>query len=108
MATPSEDQVVLKVSGNMTIGVIGPFHQELSEAISTHSRVAIDVDDDGEFDLTLIQLIESARRTAADAGRQVALASPASGALRAMLERGGFVPASASQSRQFWLHEDLK
>ena len=107
MDITNEDRVPLRVWGNLTIATIGQFHQELTTAVSSLSRVEIEVDDDAEFDLTLIQLIESARRTASTTECELVLTSPASGALLAMLERGGFVPKGAIESRNFWLHEDM-
>ena len=91
----------------MTIATIGQFHQELAAEFASLGRVEIEVDDEAEFDLTLIQLIESARRTASQNNSSLTLTSPASGALLAMLERGGFVPQGAVESRKFWLHEDM-
>lgn len=60
-----------------------------------------DVAEDAVIDLTFIQLLESARRTARETGVAFGLAAPATGALRETLERGGFLVAADDQD--FWL-----
>jgi hypothetical protein len=63
----------------------------------------LDFDDAAEVDLTLVQLIESARISVAREGKTLRLSAPASGALLAALERGGFVGEPTDPRTQFWL-----
>jgi hypothetical protein len=60
-----------------------------------------------EADCAGVQLIESTRRYAQISGKQLRLASPASGALKRVLEGGGFLAAAGPEDRQFWLHEGV-
>lgn len=60
-----------------------------------------DVADDAAVDLTFIQLVEAARRTAREAGLAFSLARPAAGQLREILERGGFL--ATQDDEEFWL-----
>lgn len=61
------------------------------------------VADDAAVDLTFVQLMESARRTARDGGRSFSLAAPATGPLLETLERGGFLAGDDTARREFWL-----
>lgn len=65
--------------------------------------VVVDIDDTNEIDLTFVQLIESARRKAAEAGRDFTLRKPASGAVLEVLRRGGFLDDETSERAKFWL-----
>jgi hypothetical protein len=83
-------------------------YERLAQAFQDESEIVLNLDGLEKFDLTLVQLVESARTTASRLNKSFSLAAPVNDELRAMLERGGFVPASASQSRQFWLHEEFQ
>jgi len=63
----------------------------------------LDVDAVAETDLTFIQLIESARRKASEAGCTFKLRHPAAGAIREVLQRGGFLDDGNSDRAGFWL-----
>jgi hypothetical protein len=63
--------------------------------------VRAQVAENAVIDLTFVQLIESARRTARETGAAFALATPAAGQLRETLERGGFLASADDQ--EFWL-----
>jgi|WetSurMetagenome_2_1015567.scaffolds.fasta_scaffold452803_2 hypothetical protein len=94
----------LSFSGEMTIRTIEIAYRSLSDKLQSGDGIIIDVTDVGDADLTFIQLIESARRTAAAQTKTLALAAPASGGLRSLLERGGFLPKSNGEAAAFWLH----
>jgi hypothetical protein len=77
-------------------------HQRLAAAFGDASGpLTADVADDAAVDLTFVQLVESARRTAREAGLNFSLLRPAAGQLRATLERGGFLATPDDQ--EFWL-----
>ena len=71
------------------------------DALAKGRAVKAEISPDATVDLTFVQLIESARRTASEAGRAFGLAKPAAGQLRETLERGGFL--AAPERREFWL-----
>jgi len=56
-----------------------------------------------EADLTLIQLILSARRSAADRNLSLLLTESAPEPVLRMLERGGFIGPAPDTRRDFWL-----
>ena len=88
-------------SGDLTVRTIDAAYQKLSLAIRDDFKVRLSVAEDATVDLTFIQLIEAGRRAAREAGRELALAAPASGSLLETLRRGGFL--EAADHREFWL-----
>lgn len=98
----------IDIAGDQSIGFIGSLCSDLTASIVRGGSVELNIDENIEFDLTLIQLIESARQTAAELDCDFALASPAPRPVRAMLERGGFMPMGDVETRSFWLHEENK
>jgi hypothetical protein len=87
--------------GDQTIRTVSEAHRRLAEAIAASGAVEASVEAETSVDLSFVQLIEAARRTAREAGASFRLAGPAAGALRKTLERGGFL--AASPDREFWL-----
>jgi ABC-type transporter Mla MlaB component len=92
-------------SGEMTVRTINDAYRRLCEELQNNNAIVIDAGEVSDVDLSFVQLLESARRTAAHEGKHCALASPASGGLRTMLERGGFFNQPGSETRGFWLQE---
>lgn len=90
----------------MTIAGIGAAHAELAAALREPGRgpVVVDIGGVTEADLTFIQLLEAARRSAAEADRDLTLAQPAGPAVQEILQRGGFLDADPSRAT-FWLQE---
>lgn len=81
----------------------------LLEALRGHSRVEIGFEGVTAADLSTVQLILSARKTAASAGKSVVLAQPASGWLLDTLQRAGLVNPEGSQpasGQAFWLKQE--
>lgn len=91
----------VELSGDLTIRAISVIHDQFVEALGAHASVIAEVAPDAAVDLTFIQLMESARRSAGEAGVDFGLAAPAAGALLETLQRGGFL--ADATSRQFWL-----
>jgi anti-anti-sigma regulatory factor len=98
------EQVSVLLTGEMTIAGIGAAHAELAAALRGPGRGPVIVDIDGvtEADLTFIQLLEAARRSAAEADRDLTLAQPAGPAVQEILQRGGFLDADPARAT-FWL-----
>lgn len=97
---------LLKISGPLTVRRVEQLGGELRAALSQSSILTLDVYDAPEADLSFVQLVESARKTASRAGGQVKLARPAEGALLAVLERGGFLNTTAPERSAFWTQTD--
>jgi hypothetical protein len=93
----------VELSGELTIRSIGDVRIRMIDALKDHAAVTTKVADDAAVDLTFVQLMESARRTARDAGKAFSLAAPAAGALLETLERGGFLAGDDTARREFWL-----
>ena len=75
------------------------------DALQGHAQVAANIADDAVVDLTFVQLMESARRSAREGGKDLSLAAPASGLLLETLQRGGFLAGDDAARRAFWLME---
>jgi hypothetical protein len=96
-----DEPVSIEFVGELNIRSIVEAHGRLTKLMAASSAVVADVAPDASVDLTFIQLLESARRTAREASGSFRLARPADGALLETLERGGFLAAPAD--RDFWL-----
>jgi MFS superfamily sulfate permease-like transporter len=82
------------------IQTIGQIHNDLKQAFERGGNIRLKLDAVTDADLTFVQLVESARRSAASEGKSFAV-TPAPDSLRELLERGGFV--SSPEDRSFWL-----
>jgi len=101
-------RVVLE--GAQTIGGAEDARARLLAALAGHSRVEVDCSAATEIDLSVVQLILAARKSALAAGKRLVLAQPAAGVLRGVLERGGFLPSDggsrATDEETFWSKGD--
>jgi ABC-type transporter Mla MlaB component len=94
------------LEGALTTRSIDAVRNRLAAALSEHAAIELDCSAAVEVDLSLIQLLIAARRSAVEAGKQLTLAQPADGALRAALMQGGFLPAvgpAGDPEAAFWL-----
>jgi ABC-type transporter Mla MlaB component len=94
---------VLNLSGAMHLRAITDPHAALVQALGAGSDVILDLSEVEEADLTFIQLILSATRTASERGLSLTLSAPAPEPVMQLLERGGFVGAAPDPRRDFWL-----
>jgi len=86
----------LALGGDLTIRTIGKAHKKLAFAITQASRICVDLTGAKETDLTLVQLLLSARRTAQRDGKHLHLSQPLPDTLLSEIVRGGF------ESDGFW------
>jgi len=96
----------LKFSGPLTVRVAKPIRTRLIEALRQFPSVTIDCSDATEVDLSFIQLVLAARKSASAAAKTLSLAQPADGALREALQQAGLVaPADREPvaDQTFWL-----
>jgi len=107
MRDGQQKSVTVCLSGDLTVRTIAAVHQNLISEIDNGKAIRIDLSEADEIDLTLIQLIESARRTAGGARISLELAAPASGELLDVLNRGGFLETT-TDARIFWLCQQGK
>jgi hypothetical protein len=97
----------IMLSGVRTVRTAEQSHSVLLEALRSASPISLDCSEITETDVSFVQLLLSARKTAAEYGRDLALANPAGGVLLGVLERGGFLTAdSPAEELRFWLKSE--
>jgi hypothetical protein len=82
-------------------------YADLLALFDESDAIEIDLDAATECDLSLIQLIESARNHAAAAGKDIALLNPANDATVSVLGRAGFLDGFSAEDAKFWLHKEM-
>lgn len=93
----------LDLAGELTVRGVAEVHGRLVEAVRGHQSITAQIAPDAAVDLTFVQLMEAARRAAAQAGGELTLSAAAEGQLLETLQRGGFL--ADPERRQFWLLE---
>ncbi len=86
--------------GEQTVRTIADAHSALAAFYANALTLVIDAAKVTDADLTLVQLIESLRRTAARDGETIRMSAPLPDALRDVLVRGGFL--SSPDNALFW------
>lgn len=76
MATAVQDPFLLRCEGSLTLASVATTRQQLLRAIERNQNVFIDTTDAGEIDITFVQLLVSARKSATALGKQVYLSAP--------------------------------
>ena len=71
-----------------------------------HDGFDLELTPDSAADLSAVQLILASRKLGAEHQKPFALAKPAAGPLRDVLEQGGFLSKDAPDARKFWLHDE--
>ena len=97
----NQNQEVLPLPGEATIRTIGEIKNRIEGFISQNETLALDLSGIQECDLTLVQAIEAARRGAEKQKKSLSLSGPATGPVRELLERGGFL--TRPEAADFWL-----
>lgn len=89
----------------LTIRNITANRDALLEGLRAGGGVSVRIPDDAGVDLCGLQLIQAARRQAAEAGVELVLAQPANDALQGVLNGAGFLPTASDDDARFWLHQ---
>lgn len=92
------DPRAARFNGALTIRNAEDVHAKFLEFLSQPGDLVLDVAGADEIDVSFIQLLLAARRSAREQGRALSLAAPATGPLREALVRGGF----AASDPAFW------
>jgi anti-anti-sigma regulatory factor len=107
--TIQRDQAIrLTLNGPLTVRHAPEIHLRLREALGQGS-VTVDCRAADEFDLSFIQLILAARRSAAATGRTLRLAHPADATLLDRLQQAGMVRLGDEEpaaDQDFWLNRE--
>ena len=108
---PSDDKAArsagstLSFDGALTLADANQTRASLIAALQASKLVVLECNALREVDLSFIQCVIAAQRSAADQGKSLALAAPVEGSLREALVRGGFLSAPGSATRPdeaFW------
>lgn len=94
------------LDGAQTLRNIQEAHDRLNVAFADNSAIEVSCEAITDFDLSLIQLLIAAKRSADSGDKRFTLARPVDGRLRAALERAGFLSAGAHEGSDyaaFWL-----
>lgn len=92
----------LVLAGPVTIASSQDLHQRLLRALDAGNDVEVECSDVTEADLSLVQLLLAARRSAEARRQRLVMRSAASGALLATLQRAGLVGAGPGADEGFW------
>ena len=95
----------LALEGAVTIRTIETIHAQLVALLDAHDHIEIDCAALSETDLSLVQLLLSARKSAQTARKTLALTAPASGALHDVLLRSGLLVTQGEKPDEdlaFW------
>jgi anti-anti-sigma regulatory factor len=95
--------VHVRLNEQVTLQTVALAHAALCEALDSHDDVVIDASPLIDGDLSLIQLLITARAEAARRGQSLSLSAPAQPALCGLLTRAGFAP-STPDDINFWFH----
>jgi len=104
---PMSDPEILTIPSVATVGASEAIGASLKAALSTFPNVVVDCSAIEEADISFVQLLIAARRSAKRGGKKLRLKSPASGQLLSILVRSGLVSKESGQSEddKFWLIE---
>ena len=83
---------VVRLSGTQTIREAEGTLQALRDALADNPSVALDCEAVEEADLSFLQLVISARKSARNTGKTLTLTAPAAGPLLAALDSAGIRP----------------
>jgi anti-anti-sigma regulatory factor len=95
----------LSFDGTRALSHANDVRTSLIAALHASNVVVLECGNLEDVDLTFIQCLLSARRSATEQGKTLSLAAPAAGSLREVLQRGGFLNARDSNSspdEAFW------
>jgi ABC-type transporter Mla MlaB component len=100
---PDSDPADVVLDGALTVRTAAIVRDRLLAALAEHALVRVDCSAAESIDLSVLQLLLAARRSAAAAGKHVGLTAPAAGTLRGALEQAGLLPAAGADP--FWTDE---
>jgi hypothetical protein len=105
-SAPRQNAICIRLPNAVTIRNIEAVHAEILGGLTTADQIEIDCTDLAEADLSLVQLLVAARKSAVRHGTSLTLAHPTSDALRGILKRAGFLPSAQDNLTEddlFWL-----
>lgn len=101
----SPSPVVIDLGAEPGIRTVAALRDQLSAALAAHDTVEIAASAAKSIDVSILQLIASAHRTAMASGKVLRLRTPQEGPLRHALVRAGFVSSDGmglTREGDFW------
>ncbi len=101
----------LVFDGALTMRCVTSHFARLKQAVEQHDVIFVDCHSAEEVDLTFVQLLVAARKTAERTQQTICLSGPAEGTLFDTLRRAGFIihqektQSSSTGSDTFWFGE---
>jgi len=99
------------LAGSLSLRDAARLAPELQQALAGPGPLVIDCTNLIDVDLSVVQLLVAAHKTAAAAGTPLRLLAPASGPLPALLRQAGFVSPDGrplTPEGQFWINQETK
>jgi anti-anti-sigma regulatory factor len=100
-------ETVVALSGALGLKDAGLTGERLHEALLEHERVKVEVHDLANFNIGIIQILVSARRTARQLGRELVLSETPSSAFQTTLIQAGLLApdgTARTEDEQFWMN----
>lgn len=104
--TEKQESEYLALSGRLSIAAVSEIHARLQGALEAHSHLILDISEVSEVDLSFVQVVEAARKSAAQKGGGVSLARCPDEALRTVLTNGGFLSGNDAERLAFWVGQE--
>ena len=101
----------LPLKGSLGLRDVARLAEELERLLAAPGPVTIDCDELTDIDLSIVQLLISARRTATAAGRSLTLRHPSDGPLQRLLKAAGILAGDGSpltSDGQFWINAEAQ
>ena len=102
----SEDIALhIPLEGKLALRDVTQVHQQLNDAMSAFNAVEIDVRDLADVDISIVQLVVAARKSAERFGQALNLVTKSGSAFEATLVKAGFLGADGvcrSADDRFW------
>lgn len=104
----SENINIVHIGQKANIRNIKDVHADLYSKFNDSGDIVLDISECQEVDLSLIQLIESARLYASKTGKPIRLSAPANEQITSVLTRAGFLENAKEDDRRFWFSEGVQ
>jgi hypothetical protein len=99
--------MVYVIPSKVNIRNIKDVHTDFSTYVKSNANIEINLDSCEDIDLSLIQLVESARKSAETEAKSISLTKPANDIIQATLKRAGLLDAFSNGDAKFWLHKEV-
>lgn len=99
--------MVYVIPAKVNIRNIKDIHSDFLTYVKNNNSIEINLDGCGDMDLSLIQLVESARKSAEAEAKSISLTKPANDIIQSTLRRAGLFDAFSGHDAKFWLHKEV-